>query len=111
MFLDSLNHLQVMCMFIPFLVEDACLVKIVDADLAGGVDDMLCVEHHAHVCDVAFFVAEKGQVAWLDFRQEIHQLPFGDLLGGIPREELACRTGAELHKAAAVNAEDAATTP
>jgi len=100
-----------MRMLVPFLVEDAGLVEVVDADLARGMEDALAVEHHAHMDDLAFLVAEESQVAGLYLGKEIHQLAFFDLVGGVAGQQLACRTGAELHEAAAVDAEDAAATP
>lgn len=72
-----------MRMFVPFLVEDARLVEVVDAHLTRGMDDALVVKHHAHVYDLTVLVAEEGQVARLDFWQEIHQFAFFDLLGGV----------------------------
>ena len=108
---DSFYHLQPMRMLVPFLVENAGLVEVVDADLARGVKDALVVEHHAHMDDLAILVAEESQVARLDLGQEIYQLANFDLIGGIAWKELACRTSAKLHEAAAVDAKDAASTP
>ena len=76
----SLDDLQSVRVLVLLLVEDARLVEIVDAHLAGGVKDALIVEHHAYMDDFAVFVAEESQVAGLDFGEEIHQLAFLDLL-------------------------------
>ncbi len=106
-----LDDLQPMRVLVTFLIEYASLVEVIDANLARGVNDAFCVEHHAYMNDAAFLVAEKCQVTGLDFRQEIHQLAFVDLLGCVAGKEFACRTGTELYEAAAVDAEDAAAAP
>ncbi len=100
-----------MGMLVAFLVEDARLVEVVDADLPRGVEDAFGVEHHAHVDDVPFLVAEERQVAGLDLGKEIHQFALFDLLGGVTGKELASRPSAELHKSAAVDAEEGAAAP
>ena len=61
-----------MRVLVLLLVKNSRLVEVVDAHLAGGVDDALSVEHHAHMDDFAFLVAEKGEVAGLDLGQEVH---------------------------------------
>ena len=76
----SLDDLQSVRVLVLLLVEDARLVEVVDADLPRGVDNTFIVEHHAHMDNLAFFVAEESQVARLDFRQEVHQLALLDLL-------------------------------
>lgn len=48
-----------MGMLIPFFIENAGLVEVVDADLARRMDDALVVEHHAHMDNLAVFVAEE----------------------------------------------------
>ena len=68
-----------MRMLVPFLVEDAGLVKVVDADLSRTVDDTFVVEHHAHMDDLAVLVAEESEITRLDFGEEIHQFAFLDL--------------------------------
>ena len=67
-------------MLVPLLIKYASLVEVVDADFAGGVNDALGVEHHAHVDDSAVLIAKESQVARLDLGQEIHQLALLDLL-------------------------------
>ena len=72
-----------MCMIVPLLIKYTGLIQIVDAHLAGSMDDTLVVEHHADMDDMTFFIAEKGQISWLDLGQEIHQFAFFDLLRGV----------------------------
>lgn len=67
-------------MFVPLLIKYAGLVEVIDAYFAGGVENALIVEHHAHVDNMAFLVTEESQVAWLDFGKEIHQLALLNLL-------------------------------
>ena len=98
-------------MFVPLFIKDARLVEVVDANLSGSVDDALVVEHHAHMDNLSVFVAEKGQVSRLDLWQEINQLAFFDLFGGITGKELAGSAGAKLDKPAAVDAENTPSTP
>ena len=100
-----------MRVLIPFLVEDAGLVEVVDADLTRGVDDALAIKHDTHVNDFAFLIAEKGQVAGLDLGQEIHQLTLMDLLRSIAGKHFACCSGAELDETTAIDAENRPTTP
>ena len=61
-----------MRVLVLFLVKDAGLVEVVDANLAGGVDDAFRVEHDAYVDDVAVLVAEESEVTRLDLGQEVH---------------------------------------
>ena len=74
-----------MRVLVALLVEDACLVEKVDADFAGGVDDLLVAHNDAHMGDVAVFVAEKSQVARACFLQKIDQLATFHLLRGVAR--------------------------
>ena len=100
-----------MCVLVPLLIKYSSLVKKVNADQAGSMDDVFRVEHHAHMDDMAFFIAEKRQVARFDLREEIYQLAFLDLFGGVTGKEFACGSGAKLHKTRAVDAEQGATSP
>ena len=69
-----------MRVLVALLVEDACLVEKVDADFAGGVDDLLVAHEDAYMGDSSILVAEKGQVAGAGFLQEIHQIATSHLL-------------------------------
>ena len=100
-----------MRMLVPLLVEYACLVQVVDADLPRAVDDLLVAHDDAHMGDVTVLIAEEGQVAGLGLLQEIHQIAFFDLLRGVPGEEQAGHTGADLHHARAVDTHRSAATP
>ena len=50
-----------MGMLVSFLIKNSSLVEVVDANLTWGVEDAFCVEHHAHMDDVAFLVAENSR--------------------------------------------------
>ena len=100
-----------MGMLIAGFIEYARLIEKIDAYLAGGMDNTFGVEHHAHMDNMSVLVAEEGQVAGLNLREEIHQFAFLNLLRRVAWKELACGTGAKLHKTAAVDAKNASATP
>lgn len=69
------------------LIKYACLVEVVDADLAGGVDDLFVTDEDTHMGDVAVFVAKESEVARLRLLEEIHHLAALGLLRGVARED------------------------
>ena len=98
-------------MFVPLLIKYTRLVKIVDADLAGRMDDALVAHHNAHVGNAPILVAKEGEVAGLCLLQEIHQVATPHLLRGITGEKESAQAGADLHQAGAVDAESGAPAP
>ena len=88
-----------MRVLIPLLIKYPRLVKVVDAYLSRGVDDLLVAHEDAYMGDSSILVTEKGQVAGAGFLQEIHQIAASHLLRGIAGEEQATQAGANLHQA------------
>lgn len=93
------------------LIKYACLVEVVDADLAGGVDDLFVTDEDAHMGDASLVVAEEGEVAGLRLLEEIHHLAALGLLRGIAGKEQTCIAGANLYEARTVDAHHCATAP
>ena len=69
------------------LIKYASLVEVVDADLAGGVDDLFVTDEDAHMGNASLVVAEEGEVAGLRLLEEIHHLAALGLLRGVARED------------------------
>ena len=69
-----------MRVLIPLLIKYPRLVKVVDAYLSRGVDDLLVAHEDAYMRDSSILVAEEGQVAGAGFLQEIHQIATSHLL-------------------------------
>lgn len=88
-----------MRMLIPFLIEDTRLVEEINADLAGGMDNLLVAHNDTYMGNLTFLVAEESQISDAGFLEEIHQLATLDLLRGIAGEEQAAHSGTDLYKA------------
>ena len=57
---QSLDDLQPMCMLVALFIKYTRLVEVVDADLAGGMDDALVAHDDAHMSNVSFLVAKES---------------------------------------------------
>ena len=93
------------------LIKYTCLVKVVDANLPGAMDDLLVAHDDAHMGDMTILLAEESQITGQRFLQEIHQITFFDLLRGVAGKEKPTQAGTDLHHARTVDAHRGATAP
>lgn len=79
---DALKDVRVgLCL----LVEDTFAVKLINSDMAGGVDDAAVTHADAHMNDAAISILEEGQVVTLHIT-EADLVATGHLLRGIARQ-------------------------
>ena len=91
-------------------LEDLPILKKVQSDLPGGVQDVALAVAQTDVGDAPFWVAEKRDVVHLaSFR--LHLKAHKKLLAGVPRHSAASQSGGQGHQATAIKSPTAPSAP
>ena len=84
---------------LALLVVNAVMIQVINPNFAVRVNDLLVVEHNAHVNDAAFVVIEKSQIAGLRQAYKMHFFAQSHLLKRIARQLHATNAHNLLRKA------------
>ena len=96
--------------FVVLNLEDLPILKEVQSDLPGGVQDVTLAVAQTDVGDAPFWVAEKRDVVHLaSFR--FHLKAHKKLLAGVPWHSAASQGGGQGHQATAIKPPTAPTAP
>src|ERR1700730_14159523 len=87
------------------------IVDLIDPHFTGCMDDLICVQQDANVCDPTFLIVKKCQVACLRFFQEPYSLSLSRLLPGVPEQCDTQEFENALRKPAAIDPENTLSTP